>query len=136
MTMTNVDGFDLSPLIQAASGDLGTVTCEARWARAGAAELAGLTDADRELIAVVTGERVPSEVVGELPVTFFVLQLAADRLVGPLRGGDDVPIAYMEDVYTAYKDDPAGTPVCGDHLDLALAFLAGRELAVLGPDYS
>ncbi|GAB49874.1 hypothetical protein [Mobilicoccus pelagius] len=134
--MTQFDGFDLSPLVQAASTDLGTVTGETRWVRVGAAELAGLTASDRDLVAVVTGERLPGEIVGELPVSFFMLQLAVDRLVGPLRGGEDVPITYVEDVYTVYEDHPAGTPLGGDLLDLALAYLAGCELAVLGPDLS
>ena len=134
--MMQFDGFDLSPLVQAASADLGTVTGETRWVRVGRAELAGLTGSDRDLVAVVTGEHLPEEIDGELPVSFFALQLAADRLVGPLRGGDDVPITYVEDLYTAYEDHPAGTPLGGDLLDLALAYLAGRELAVLGPDLS
>lgn len=134
--MTHFDGFDLSPLVQAASDDLGTVTGEARWLHAGATELGALTESDRELVAVVTGEHLPAEITGERRVSFFVLQLAADRLVGPLRDGEDVSITYMEDVYTAYEDHAAGTSVSGELLDLALAYLAGRELAVLGPDFS
>lgn len=134
--MTHFDGFDLSPLVQAAAEDLGPVTGEARWLHAGPAELAGLTASDRELVAVVTGEHLPAEIGGERRVSFFVLQLAADRLVGPLRDGEDVSISYMEDVYTAYESHAAGTPVSGELLDLALAYLAGRELALLGPDLS
>ena len=130
------DGFDLSALIQAASVDLGVVTGESRWVRLGPEELRGLTDSDRELIRVATGERLPRHVVADVTVSFFTLQLAVDRLVGPLRGGDDVPITYMEDVYTAYESHGAGTPLGGDLLDLCLAYLAGRELALLGPDLS
>jgi len=47
-----------------------------------------------------------------------------------------VSIAYVEDVYTHYEDSAFGTPVNGEQLDLALAYLAGRELARLGPDLS
>lgn len=135
--MTPFDGFDLAPLLQAAADDLQTpVTGEARWACAGEIELAGLTRSDRDLIHVATGERIAKEITGEIPVSFFALQIAVDRLVGPLRGGDDVSIAYVEDVYTHYEDSAFGTPVNGEQLDLALAYLAGRELARLGPDLS
>ena len=97
--MTPFDGFDLAPLLQAAADDLQTtVTGEARWACAGEIELAGLTRSDRDLIHVATGERIAKEITCEIPVSFFALQIAVDRLVGPLRGGDYVSIAYVEDV--------------------------------------
>ena len=80
--------------------------------------------------------RIAKEITGEIPVSFFALQIAVDRVVGPLRGGDYVSIAYVEDVYTHYEDSAFGTPVNGEQLDLALAYLAGRELALLGPDLS
>lgn len=131
------DAFDLSPLIQAAHHDLGApVTGETRWVCVGERELSALTASDRDLIRVVTGERLPESGDGDLAVSFFVLQIAADRLVGALRDGDDVPITYVEDVYTAYERNPSGTPLCGELLDLSLAYLAGRELALLGPDLS
>lgn len=133
--MKRFDGFDLTPLIQAAAEGLASpVTGETRWMSAGPVELGGLTASDRFLIHVATGEHLPAEVTFELTISFFALQIALDRLVGPLRDGDDVSIEYIEDVYTAYENNPSGTPVCGEVLDLALAYLVGRELAVLGPD--
>lgn len=136
--MTSHVGFDLSPLLWAASTDLTReVTGEVRWMRIGQEELDALTASDHALIHVVTGERLPQHAPASgLRVSFFTLQLAADRLVGPLRDGEDVSITYVEDVYTAYERCPVGNPVSGDLLDLALAYLAGRELALLGPDYN
>lgn len=135
--MNGFDGFDLSALVQAAADDLqAPVTGDVRWVCLGQAELGGLTASDRDLIRVATGEHIPALICGDTPVSFFALQIATDRLVGCLRDGDDVPIAYLEDVYTAYEESPFGTPVCGDVLDLSLAYLAGRELALLGPDLS
>ncbi|MDO5628324.1 MAG: hypothetical protein Q4G43_08400 [Mobilicoccus sp.] len=135
--------FDLTPLIQAAAHELGAPICgDRQWLSLGVAELDVLSASDRELVHVVTGERLPGFDVSATPradeigVSFFTMQLVADRTVGPLRDGDDVPTHYVEDVYTAYEACPAGTPLCGDMLDLALAYLAGRELAVLGPDLS
>lgn len=129
-------GFDLSPLLWAASLHLlRDITGDVCWVRAGQEELVGLTDSDRELIRVVTGERLPDSAPDcGIAVSFFALQIAADRLVGPLTDGDDVSIAYLEDAYTAYESCTVGNPVSGDLLDLALAYLAGRELALLGPD--
>lgn len=129
-------GFDLSPLLWAASLHLlRDITGDVCWVRAGQEELAGLTDSDRELVRVVTGERLPEVEPGcGVLISFFALQIAADRLVGPLTDHDDVSIAYLEDAYTAYEGCPVGSPVSGDLLDLALAYLAGRELALLGPD--
>lgn len=135
--MNGSDGFDLTPLVQAAAADMGKVVAgDDLWASASDAELAGLTPGDRMLIQVVTGEHIPAAVDGEIAVSFFALQIAADRLVGPLRGGDEIPPSYVEDVFTAYEHCPAGTPISGDMLDWALAYLAGRELALFGPDFS
>lgn len=129
--------FDLTPLIQAAADDLGApISGESRWLTAGPSELCALTASDRDLVHVVTGERLPVDPRGEIAVSFFVLQLAADRMVGPLVDGLEVPTHYVEDVYTAYETCSAGTPLCGELLDFALAYLAGRELALLGPDLS
>lgn len=128
--------FDLAPLLAAAATTLcREITGDVRWVHLGPDDLAGLTFADRELIHVVTGERLPLHPTRELLVSFFTLQLATDRLVGPLTDGEDVSIGYVEDVYTDYDARcPDGNPMSGDLLDLALAFLAGRELAVLGPE--
>ncbi|MBW3084007.1 hypothetical protein KEM60_00190 [Austwickia sp. TVS 96-490-7B] len=124
--------FGLSPLLRSASAAIGSpVTGDLRWLYAGPRDLAALTESDRDLIAVVTGEHLPEHVEGlGVRVSFFTLQLALDRLTGPLYDGRDVSISYMEDIYSAYDADcPAGNPFSGDLLDLALAYLTGRDLA-------
>ncbi len=129
--------FELSPLLCAAATHLGhPATGDVRWAHAGPVELARLTRSDRELIHVVTGERIPTEVPEDgFPVSFFALQIAVDRLVGPLTDGQDLSIPYAEAIYTAYDERcPDGNPFSGELLDFALAFLVGRDLARLGPD--
>lgn len=131
--------FGLSPLLRAAATHIGhPVTGEVRWFQAGHIELAGLTETDRELIFVATGERIPTEVpAAGMPVSFYVLQIAMDRLAGPLRDGEDITVQYAESVYCAYEEGCAdGNPLSGDLLDMTLAFLVGRELGRLGPDYS
>lgn len=131
--------FGLSPLLRAAATHLGhPVTGEVRWFHAGAMELSGLTASDRELIFVATSERIPHEIPDEgMLVSFYVLQIAMDRLAGPLRDGEDITVPYAESVYCAYEEGCAdGNPLSGDLLDMTLAFLVGRELGRLGPDYS
>lgn len=124
--------YGLSPLMRVAAANLGRpVTGEVRWLYAGQHDLDGLTDSDRELIHVVTGEVIPATVVGlGLRVSFFTLHLAMDRKTGQLRDGRDVTVEYLEEVYTKYEEcSPEGNAVSGDLLDLGLAFLVGRELA-------
>ncbi|MBK7722103.1 MAG: hypothetical protein IPI32_07730 [Austwickia sp.] len=131
---SSVAPFGLTPLLRAAAQTLGVpVTGDLRWLYAGARDLCGLTAADRELIHVVTGEVIPRELTGlGVRVSFFTLQLAMDRLTGPLADGRDVSIRYLEDVFTRYEEGcPDGNPVSGELLDLGLAFLVGRELARL-----
>lgn len=126
--------FGLTPLLRAAAQAVGVpVTGELRRLYAGPADLRGLTDSDRELIHVVTGEVIPKNLSGiGVRVSFFTLQIAMDRLSGPLIDGRDVTIPYLEDVHTQYDQHcPAGNPISGELLDLALAFLVGRELARL-----
>ncbi len=129
--------FGLSPLLRAAATHLGhPVTGEVRWFHAGPMELSGLTDSDRELIFVATSERIPDPVPDEgMLVSFYVLQIAMDRIAGPLSDGRDVSIPYAEDVYTAYDEGcQDGNPMSGDLLDLTLAYLVGKELGRLGPE--
>ncbi|HYO85462.1 MAG TPA: hypothetical protein VES01_03240 [Dermatophilaceae bacterium] len=124
--------YGLSPLMCVAAANLGrAVTGEVRWLYAGQRDLDGLTDSDRELIQVVTGELIPPRVVGlGVRVSFFTLHLAMDRKTGVLPGGTDVSVEYLEDVYTRYEQCcPEGNAVSGDVLDVALAFLVGRYLA-------
>lgn len=131
--------FGLSPLLRAAAQHVGhPVSGDTRWLNAGPTELRGLTDSDRDLIFVATGERIPAEIPSEgLKVSFYVLQLAADRLAGPLADMRDVSIEYAENVYEAYEETcPDGNPMCGDMLDITLAYLVGRELGRLGPEES
>ena len=129
--------FGLSPLLRAAAQHLGhAVTGDVRWLTAGPVELAGITESDRALIHVVTGERLPYDIPESgLPVSFFVLQIALDRLTGPLVDGSEVSIEYVESVYEAYEEGcPDGNPISGDLFDMALAFLVGRDIARLGPE--
>lgn len=136
MNMTT-SSFGLSPLISAAAAHLGRpVTGDVRWLHLSGDELDRLTESDRELVHVVTGERLPRWVPDDgIPVSFFVLQLAVDRAVGPLADGRDVSITYVEDVYDAYEHGCAdGNPFSGELFDFALAFLVGRDLASYGPD--
>lgn len=129
--------FGLSPLLQAASIHLGRpVTGEVRWLHLATDELDRLTESDRELVQVVTGETLPREAPESgVLVSFFVLQLAMDRAAGPLEDGREVGIRYVEDVFDAYEAScPDGNPFSGDLFDLALAFLVGRDLASFGPD--
>lgn len=129
--------FGLSPLLRAAATHVGhPVTGELRWLHAGPTELGGLTASDRDLIFVATGERVPDVIPEQgMAVSFYVLQLAMDRLAGPLADTADVSIEYAESVYTAYEEScPDGNPMSGDLLDITLAYLVGRELGRLGPD--
>lgn len=124
--------YGLSPLLRAASAALGApVTGDLRWLYAGPHDLHALTPSDRDLIAVVTGELFPEHVEGVgVRVSFFTLQLALDRIAGPLRDGSDASIEYMEDVYTTYEENcPEGNPYSGELLDLALAYLVGKDLA-------
>lgn len=124
--------YGLSPLLRAASAALGApVTGDLRWLYAGPHDLDALTPSDRDLIAVVTGELFPEHVDGVgVRVSFFTLQLALDRIAGALRDGADATIEYMEAVYTGYEENcPEGNPFSGDLLDLALAYLVGKDLA-------
>ena len=128
--------FGLAPLLHAAAAHIGApVTGDLRWLHLGPDELARLTDADRELAHVVTGERLPFETDEDgVLVSFFVLQIALDRAVGALPQGQDVSIAYVEYVYEQYERTcPEGNPFSDDLFDLALAFLVGRELSRLDP---
>lgn len=130
--MNSTSTFGLSPLMRIAASHLGRpVTGELRWLYAGQHDLDGLTDTDRELIHVVTGEVIPARVTGlGLRVSFFTLHLAMDRKAGVLSDGRDVTVEYLEDVYTGYDEHCSdGNAVSGDLLDLGLAFLVGRELA-------
>ncbi|MDO5696994.1 MAG: hypothetical protein Q4G51_03360 [Dermatophilus congolensis] len=129
--------FGLSPLLRAAATHLGhPVTGDVRWFHAGTMELSGLTASDRELIFVATSERIPEEIPAEgMLVSFYVLQIAMDRLAGPLKDGSDVSIPYAEAVYSAYEEGCAdGNPISGDLFDLTLAYLVGKELGRLGPE--
>lgn len=124
--------YGLSPLLRAASAALGApVSGDLRWLYAGPHDLDALTTSDRELIAVVTGELFPEHVDGiGVRVSFFTLQIALDRIAGPLRDGADASTAYMEDVFTAYEENCVeGNPFSGELLDLALAHLVGKDLA-------
>ncbi|QQS02403.1 MAG: hypothetical protein IPK37_08910 [Austwickia sp.] len=124
--------YGLSPLLRAASAALGApVSGDLRWLYAGPHDLDALTSSDRDLIAVVTGELFPEHVEGVgVRVSFFALQIALDRIAGPLRDGEDASIEYMERVYTTYEDNcPEGNPFSGELLDLALAYLVGKDLA-------
>lgn len=124
--------YGLSPLLRAASAALGApVSGDLRWLYAGPHDLDALTTSDRDLIAVVTGELFPEHVEGVgVRVSFFALQIALDRIAGPLRDGAEASIEYVEDVYTAYEDNcPEGNPFSGELLDLALAYLVGKDIA-------
>lgn len=124
--------YGLSPLLRAASAAIGApVTGDLRWLYAGANDLDALSDTDRELIAVVTGETLPDHVEGVgVRVSFFTLQMALDRLTGVLPDGLDASIVYVESTFTAYEQNcPEGNPFSGDLCDLALAYLVGRDLA-------
>lgn len=127
-----MNSYGLSPLLRAASAAIGApIKGDLRWLYAGAHDLDALTESDRDLIGVVTGEQIPTHVEGMgLRVSYFTLQLAMDRLCGPLMDGREASISYMEDVYTAYEQNcPEGNPFSGELLDLALAYLVGRDLA-------
>ncbi|MDO5712039.1 MAG: hypothetical protein Q4P32_09920 [Micrococcales bacterium] len=132
--MTRTGPFDLSALLHAASLDTGRfVTGETCWLNAGPAELDLLWAADRELVHIVTGERLPRASCDELAISFFAWQFVADRACGALVG--DPSIAYVESVFSAYDGVCIdGNPMSGDLFDLALAFLVGRDLARLDPD--
>ncbi len=132
--MTTIGSFDLSALLHAASVDTGHfVTGETAWLTVGPDELDRLCDADRELINVVTGERLFPGAYEEQVISFFALQLIADRSTGALVG--DPSIAYVESLFSAYDGVCIdGNPISGDLFDLALAFLVGRDLARLDPD--
>ncbi|MEP7161002.1 MAG: hypothetical protein ABI746_07845 [Dermatophilaceae bacterium] len=124
--------YGLSPLIRAASAAIDRpITGDLRWLHAGPNDLRGLTDSDSTLIEIVTGEvfnATPDEL--GVRVSFFTLQIAMDRLAGPLQDGADITISYLEDVYSAYERHcPQGNPCSGDLLDLALAYLVGLDLA-------
>ncbi|MBO3130203.1 hypothetical protein [Dermatophilus congolensis] len=130
--------FGLSPLIRAAAVQVGApVTGDVRWFDASPAELRGLTETDKELIYVATSERIPDDIPEEgLRVSFYVLQIAMDRLAGPLKNGEDISVEYAEHIHTMYEEGcPDGNPFSGDLLDMTLAFLVGRELGRLGPDH-
>lgn len=124
--------YGLSPLIRAASAAIDRpITGDLRWLYAGPHDLRGLTDSDSALIEIVAGEvfTAGADDVG-VRVSFFTLQIAMDRLAGPLQDGADITIPYLEDVYTAYERHcPQGNPCSGDLLDLALAYLVGIDLA-------
>lgn len=123
--------YGLSPLIRAASAALDApVAGDLRWLYAGPHDLCSLTDSDRELIEIVTGETFDEGAEVGVRVSFFTLQIAMDRLGGPLQDGAEITIPYMEDAYSAYERHcPQGNPFSGDLLDLALAYLVGRDLA-------
>ncbi len=134
MATVRTASFDLSAMLHAASVDTGSfVTGDVCWLTAGPAELSRLCDADRELIHVVTGERLSGQPDQGLAISFFAWQLIVDRAAGALQ--DDPSIAYIESVFTAYDGVCIdGNPVSGDLFDLALAFLVGRDLSRLDPD--
>lgn len=129
--------FELSPLLHAAALELGhPVTGDVRWLHLAAGDIARLTASDRDLVHVVTGERLDDATPesGRL-VSFFTLQLAMDRAAGALLDGRDASIAYVEQVFTTYDTCPHGNPMSDDLFDFALAYLVGRDLARAdGPD--
>ena len=126
-----MSSYGLSPLIRAASAALDApVAGDLRWLYAGPHDLSSLIASDLELIEVVTGETFDLDNEIGTRVSFFALQIAMDRLGGPLQDGSEITIPYLEDVYSAYERHcPQGNPVSGDLLDLALAYLVGRDLA-------
>lgn len=129
MTTAMTGSFDLSPLLHAAAAETGRfVTGELRWMAAEPAELSRLTASDRELIGVVTGERVERHLDEPVLTSFFAWQLMCDRAIGALLG--EVTIPYVEALFTAYETCVDGSPMSGDLFDLALAYLVGRDLRV------
>lgn len=129
MNHTTTSNFDLSLLLHAASLEYGRfVTGETRWLVAEPADLARLTAADRELLHVVTGERIDWSQDDERLCSFFAWQLICDRATGTLVG--EVTVPYAEALFTAYETCVDGSPMSGDLFDLALAYLVGRDLRV------
>ena len=73
--------FDLSPLLSAAAAHLGhPVSGDVRWVDCRPSDLTLLREGDRELVQVLTGERLEAEdAAGGICVSFLVAQLLADR---------------------------------------------------------
>ena len=129
MNHTTTSSFDLSVLLHAASMECGRfVTGETRWIVAEPADLARLTADDRELLHVVTDERIDWAEHESRLTSFFAWQLICDRATGALVG--EVTVPYVEAVFTAYEMCVDGSPMSGDLFDLALAYLVGRDLRV------
>lgn len=143
MTKAMTSTFDLSLLLHAAAAETGRfVTGDVRWMPAEPDDLRVLTDSDRELLGVVTGEHFardtasgkpgtePTEPTEPLkptePASFLAWQLICDRRVGALTGPVTVP--YVESLFTDYEMCVDGNPMSDDIFDLALAYLVGHDL--------
>lgn len=153
MTKAMTSTFDLSLLLHAAAAETGHfVTGDVRWMPAAPDDLRVLTESDRELLEVVTGERFgrdtapgkpgaepnepnepteptePTEATEPAPASFLAWQLICDRRTGALTGPVTVP--YVESLFTDYEMCVDGNPMSDDIFDLALAYLVGRDLRV------
>ncbi len=133
MTQTRTASFDLSLLLHVAAAEAGRfITGDVRWMVAEPADLARLSASDRELIHVVTGERLDWAADEPVETSFFTWQIICDRATGELSG--DVSVAYVEALFTDYELCVDGSPMSDDVFDLALAYLVGRDLRV-DPDF-
>ncbi|MET0415276.1 MAG: hypothetical protein ABW022_04570 [Actinoplanes sp.] len=83
-----------------------------------------LTAADRELIFQATGQRVaPGFDPAKETTTGFAAALAAERVAGRLRTGQDVSAVFLQDLNQRYERAGAANPVAG-YLDKAVDYLA------------
>ena len=83
-----------------------------------------LTAADRELIFQATGQRVaPGFDPAKESTTGFAAALAAERVAGRLRTGQDATVVFLNDLNQRYERAGAAYPVAG-YLDKAVEFLA------------
>ena len=83
-----------------------------------------LTDADRELIREVTGQRIgPGFDPAREATSPFAAGIAADRAAGRLAPGQEVTAVYLKDLSRRFARSGGPDPIA-PYLDKATAYLA------------
>ncbi len=87
----------------------------------GARYLGSLTASDRELVFQATGVRVDTD--PSKPVPLLAVQIGMDRSNGAFSGGQDVSIAYLQNLSGTYSSGPAFNQAMVDQLQKAMDWL-------------
>jgi hypothetical protein len=84
-----------------------------------------LTDADRNLIRHVTGQRIgPGFDPAAEPTSLFAAAIAGDRVAGRLAPGQEVTAVYLKDLERRFQRTGGPNPIA-PYLDKAVRYLQG-----------